>query len=249
MYNSVMELLFGMIVFMGAGFIQGLTSFGLSMVAIPLLILIMPLQEVVPTIIVLAMLTNALVIVTSRKEIKFRKFGLLIMMGILFMPLGAYSLRYLNPNYLQLCFGILITIFSLLLILKKTFPIKHEKAGYMVTGSISGFLNGSLSLSGPPIVIFLSMQGTNKDSFRANLSVYFIILNILTTVVFIANGLLNRVVFERILYLAPALVIGVLAGIFVSKKVKDEAFRKVVLVLLLISGVWTTISTLVGLTG
>ncbi|MCL2232363.1 MAG: sulfite exporter TauE/SafE family protein [Treponema sp.] len=241
-----MEIVFGMLIVLAAGFIQGLTSFGLSIVAIPLLIRIIPLQEVVPIVVVLALLTNTLVLISAREEIKFKKFVPLVLMGILFLPVGAYSLKYLNPNYLKLCFGILITVFSLLLILKKTFPIKHEKIGYIVTGSLSGFLNGSLSLSGPPVVLFLSNQGIDKGTFRANITLYFLILNVIAIMVFLATGLMNRAVGERIVYLAPALAVGVLAGIKVSKRLGDETFRKVVLILLFISGVWTTLSTLVN---
>ena len=241
-----MEIVFGMLIVLAAGFIQGLTSFGLSIVAIPLLIRIIPLQEVVPIVVVLALLTNTLVLISAREEIKFKKFVPLVLMGILFLPVGAYSLKYLNPSYLKLCFGILITIFSLLLILKKTFPIKREKIGYIVTGSLSGFLNGSLSLSGPPVVLFLSNQGIDKGTFRANITLYFLILNVIAIMVFLATGLMNRAVGERIVYLAPALAVGVLAGIKVSKRLGDETFRKVVLILLFISGVWTTLSTLVN---
>ena len=245
-YTRAMEIVFGMLIIFVAGFIQGLTSFGLSIVAIPLLIRLFPLREVVPIIVVLALLTNTLVLLSARKEIKFKKFIPLVLMGILFLPVGAYSLNHLNSDYLKLCFGIFITVFSVLLILKKTFPIKHEKIGYVVTGSLSGFLNGSLSLSGPPVVLFLSNQGIDKGTFRANITLYFLILNVIAVAVFLENGLMNRLAGERILYLAPALVIGVLTGIKISKRLGDETFRKVVLILLLISGIWTTLSTLVN---
>ena len=243
-----MEIVFGMIIVFAAGFIQGLTSFGLSIVAIPFLVLLFPLQEVVPTIIVLALITNTLILISARTQIRFKKFRLLVVMGILFMPVGIHSLTYLNPLYLQLCFGILISVFTLLLIMKKTFPIKREKIGYTIAGALSGFLNGSLSLSGPPVVLFLSNQGIDKETFRANITLYFLILNIIAIGLFLWSGLLNIVVVERLRFLAPALVTGVLAGILISKKLKEEAFKRVVLVLLLISGVWTTISTLLQLT-
>jgi uncharacterized membrane protein YfcA len=244
-----MEIVFGMIIVLIAGFIQGLTGFGLSIVAIPFLLLLFPLQEIVPSIVVLALLTNSLVLVPARREVQFKQFKLLVVMGILFMPVGVYSLRYLNPDYLQLCFGILITVFSLMLILNKTFPIKREKIGYTIAGAFSGFLNGSLSLSGPPVVLFLSNQGVKKETFRANLTLYFLILNVIAIAIFSAVGMLNAVIFERVLFLAPALVIGVLSGIKASTKIKDKAFRMFVLLMLIISGVWTTISTSIRLIG
>jgi hypothetical protein len=236
-----------MIIILFSGFVQGLTGFGMSMAAIPFLIRIMPLREIVPIIVVLALFTNVYFLTRFRKEIRFKNLWLLVLAGVLFLPVGTYSLKYLNPDYLKLCFGILVTGFTLLLILKKTFPIKHEKAGYAVTGSLSGFLNGSLSLSGPPVVLFLSIQGTKKDTFRANTTLYFMILNTIAIVIFLANGLLNEAVFEKILYLVPALFIGVFAGVKAFKKLKEEGFRKIVLIMLVVSGVWTTISTLIDL--
>jgi len=244
-----MEIAFAMAIIFVAGFIQGLTSFGLSIFALPFLLLLFPLQEIVPTIIVLAVLTNTLVLLPVRKEINFKKFRLLVAMGILFMPVGILSLTYLNPDYLRLFFGVLITFFSLLLILKKTFPIKHEKIGCTITGALSGFLNGSLSLSGPPVVLFLSNQGVGKDAFRANITLYFLILNIIAIALFLASGMLNTVVFARIPYFAPALVIGALAGIKASKRLKDEAFKKIVLIFLFASGIWTIVSTLINFAG
>ena len=122
-----MEIILGMIIILFAGFVQGLTGFGMSMVAIPFLIKLMPLKEIVPIIVVLALLTNFYFLICFRNDIHFKKFWLLVLAGILFLPVGAYSLKYLNPDYLKLCFGIIVTVFTLLLILKKTFPIKHEK--------------------------------------------------------------------------------------------------------------------------
>ena len=242
-----MEIILGMIIILFAAFIQGLTSFGLSMIAVPFLIKIFPLKEIVPIIVFLALLTNIPIIISSRKVIRFRNFGVLIIMGILFIPAGVYSLKYFSSDYLKLFFGILITGFSLLLIFKKTFPVKHEKIGYALAGSLSGFLNGSLSLSGPPVVLFLSNQGINKNTFRANIAAYFLLLNIITIILFLANGLLNEVVFGKIIYLALPLYIGVFAGIKAFKKMKEEVFRKIVLIILFASGLWTTISTFISM--
>jgi len=190
-----------------------------------------------------------MILITSGKKPEIKKFGLLILMGILFLPVGVFSLRYFNPSYLKLFLGVFITGFSLLLVLKKTFPIKHEKIGYSITGSLSGFLNGSLSMSGPPVVLFLSIQGTAKETFRASINLYFLILNVVTVLLFFSNGLLNRVVLGRILHLSPAMIIGVLAGILVCKKVNDEVFRRLVLIMMIFVGAWTTISTLASLIG
>jgi uncharacterized membrane protein YfcA len=74
-----------------------------------------------------------------------------------------------------------------------------------------------------------------------------LILNVITIAVFFANGLLNKAVFENTLYFTPALLAGVFVGIKVSKRLQEDAFKKFVLILLLASGVWTSISTFLEL--
>jgi uncharacterized membrane protein YfcA len=243
-YTFTMQIILAMVIIFAGGFLQGVVGFGLSPLAIPFLALLFPLHEVVPVMVIISLLPNALVLFSARKKIKFRGFGLLIAAGILFLPVGMLSLKVLNPAYLKLAFGILITAFSVLLLLKKTFPIRREKIGYTFAGSLSGFLNGSLSMSGPPVVLFLSIQGTEKDTVRANLGLYFAILNIVTIPIFLVGGLLTEAVRGYLWYLAPALALGTAAGIVISKKVKEAAFRKITLAVLVATGVWTVIKTI-----
>ena len=82
-------------------------------------------------------------------------------------------------------------ILKLLEIFNKHFKIKNVWAERIVTGGISGILNGSVSFSGPPMVIFLSNKGVEKQQFRANLTFYFWILNVMTIPTFIIGGLIT----------------------------------------------------------
>ena len=239
-----MEIIWGTIIVLIAGFIQGLTGFGFALIAVPFLVNFIPLKETVPMVLFLCQCTNIIIILNCIKEIRIKKIWLLILSSIILAPAGSYSLIYFNPNYIKLFLGIIIIIFSVLLILNKSFPIKNEKIGYALTGSVSGFLNGSLSLSGPPVVIFLSNQGMNKDGFRANISFYFIVLNSITIALYLTNGLLNKAVMGKILFLIPAMILSVLAGIKLSKKLNEKLFRKITLILLIFSGTWTLINAI-----
>ena len=239
-----MEIIIGTLIVLIAGFLQGLTGFGFALISVPFLVKIITLKEAVPIVVVLSLCTNVAIIINCIKEIKIKKIWLLIITSIIFAPLGTYSLIYFNSNYLKLFFGIIIIVFSILLILDKSFAIKNERIGYGLTGSLSGYLNGSLSLSGPPVVLFLSNQGMSKNAFRANITFYSIILNSITIVTYLKNGLLNETFLEKIIYFLPAMLLGVLIGIKLSKKIDEKLFKKVVLILLLISGLWTIISTI-----
>ena len=240
-----MQIIIESIIILIAGAIQGLTTFGFSLITIPFLSQLVPLKQCVPLVVILNFISNSMILINCIKEVRIRKILLLILASILITPIGAYSLKYVSQTYLTLLVGIVVVVFSILLILQKTFPIKNEKIGYTLAGGLSGFLNGCLSMSGPPVVIFLSNQGANKETFRANLAFYFLILNLATLTTYFINDIIYEVHFEKMMFYTPALIIGVFAGIKLSKKLNDALFKKITLIILLISGIWTIINVII----
>jgi uncharacterized membrane protein YfcA len=162
-------------------------------------------------------------------------------------PIGVYSLMYLNQNILKIFVGAFIILFSMILLFGKSFIIKKEKIGYLIVGAISGFLNGSISMSGPPIALFLSSQEKNKDIFRANITFYSIILNIVTIGTYYYSGMLSKNVLEKTIWFIPTMLIGVFVGILSSKRLNEKLFKKISLILLIVSGTWTLLNTILGI--
>jgi hypothetical protein len=108
----------------------------------------------------------------------------------------------------------------------------------------SGILSGSVSIGGPPVILFMSNQGTGKEVFRASLSVYFLTLNVFTVPIYFLNGLITPEVTDYSVKFFPALVVGVIIGNLFSKKMKEKHFRKITLSLLIAMGVLSIISGL-----
>lgn len=239
-----MEIIFGILIIFFAAFVKGLTGFAFPMIAVPFLVLLFPLQVVVAVVVVLGFGASSMVIINCIKDIDIKKIWPLILAGIIFTPIGAFSLIYMNSNYLKLALGIIMLLFSITLILNKSFPVKNEKAAYVLAGSLSGFLGGSLSIQSPPVVLFFSNQGMSKQTFRANLTLHLVVLTFVTIVTYFINGLYNTEIVITILYFAPAMVLGVFAGIKLSKKVSETLFKKIVLIILIVLGIWTMLNAI-----
>ena len=126
----------------------------------------------------------------------------------------------------------------------KSFPIKKEKLGYTIAGSLSGFMAGSVAAGGPPVILFFSNQGMSKNAFRANISFYFFAIGLVTIISHFVNGLFLTIVIEKILYFVPAALLGVISGIKISKRVNELFFKRVVLVVLIFLGMLIIISTI-----
>ncbi|MCR8645488.1 sulfite exporter TauE/SafE family protein [Paenibacillus sp. N1-5-1-14] len=239
-----MILVLGILIVLVAGFIQGLTSFGFALISMPILAKIIPIQEAVPIIVILSICANVVILINCMRHVDMKKIWILVVSSILAAPLGTYLLVYLSANILKISTGVLIIMFACILLLGKSFPIRDAKVAFIPVGIISGLLNSSISMSGPPVALFLSNQNTSKDVFRANLTAYAIILNMITLVTYMYSGLLTTEVLSYTAWLIPSMFVGVLLGIKAIKKLDDRLFKKIALWLIIISGIWTIISSI-----
>jgi uncharacterized membrane protein YfcA len=93
------------------------------------------------------------------------------------------------------------------------------------------------SVSGPPIVIYLSQALKEKPAFRATLYEVFFVDACYRTVLLTANGLLNREVFRFALLMAPFLVGAVTAASWLQQFLHQKVFRRVIAGMLTVTGV------------
>jgi uncharacterized membrane protein YfcA len=234
----------GLLIIFFAALLQGITSFGFALLAMPLLSMFLSLHQVVPIIILFSILTNIGILYHMRLHVELRRIWILICSSIIAAPIGTYLLIIINPNELKIFIGVLIALLSIALLKGMKATIRNERLSLIPVGFMSGLLNGSVSMSGPPIVLFLSNQGVDKQVFRANLAAYSLILNIVTLIPFFLTGLISKEVMHYSVLYLPALIVGLGLGIFCATKVKEAVFKKYTLYIILASGLWTVLSSL-----
>lgn len=239
------QLIFiGLFIFFFSAALQGLTGFGFSILAIPLITLFISPKIAVPILVIYSMIINIVVLYSARKAINLKKIWILLSAGIITLPLGAHLLVIMNEDLLKIFIGSMIFTFGILLLIGFRKQFKNERLAMLPVGMLSGLLGGSISISGPPIILFLSNQDVDKHTFRGNLAAYFFILNIFTIPVYYLNGLLTKEVWNYSLTFLPGLLIGVFVGSFLSHKIKDDHFKKLTLILLIVMGILSIISGL-----
>lgn len=244
MATEILTIIIVFVVILCAGLIQGATSFGFSLFALPILAVFLPLKVIVPMLVIYSIIMNSIILYKIRKHVKIKRILMLIVAAVIATPIGANMLISMDERILQLIVGAIVAISALSFYFGYKIKINNEKIAYIPVGFLSGLLNGSVSLSGPPVILFLTNQGVEKQVFRATLTAYFWILNIMTVVTFIYKGLVSTETLKFTLYLLPALVIGVLIGIKLGNKVKEETFKKLTTVLLVCMGILSIISAL-----
>jgi uncharacterized membrane protein YfcA len=115
-------------------------------------------------------------------------------------------------------------------------------------GLTSGVLTTSISVSGPPIVLWLEARGVRPDELRASLAASFLALNLAGVAALVAAGGTGQTVEPgRLLPLLGLVVAGHIAGALAFRRLDSRSFRFVVLGLVLAAGVASAVAGLIGL--
>ena len=230
-----------------AGFIQGLVGFGSGLVSVPLLSLMFGPKFVVPLTLVHGLMMNMYLSVRNRRYLQWKRVLPLLLSGMAGIPIGALVLIMIPSDGLKVIMGVVISVFAVVLLSGIRRKFRREKTALLPVGFSSGVLNGSISMSGPPVILFLSNQGVGKRRFRANIVTYFFLLNIVTLITFLAAGILTEDVLITAVILLPPLPIGIIAGEALSGRVSEKLFRTIALLLVLGTGITALVTGLIAL--
>lgn len=231
-------------IIMFSSMIQGITSFGFSLLAVPLLSMILPLKVVVPMLVIFSLGMNIVIFTKVKGHINKIHISLLVVFGLVSIPIGINVLQDFNESIIKLIVGIVILISAISMNFGLKVKFKNQNIAYAITGFLSGILNGSSSLSGPPVILLLSNEGASKENFRKTLSTYFLILNFFTIPIFIMEKMVTSEILLTTIKLSPALLIGVFSGVIFGNRLPDAIFRRVTLMLIFIMGILTVFSAL-----
>ncbi len=239
----------GMISFFAGGLVQGCMGFGLAMVVVPPLLMVLPAAIVVPTIILLSLFNTSAMTWHLRADVRKDLTFPLVAGAALGIPLGIYLLKTFEGPAFKAGVGIFILVLAAVLLSGWTRPLRDPHWALYPVGFLGGFLNGSISMSGPPVILFLTSQGTPKDTFRANLAAYFTLSGVLATIGFAIARVLTWEVLIYAATIVPAALIGTYIGVKLSTRVSQELFRRLTLLCVIVMGLVLFVRSLAEMLG
>jgi uncharacterized membrane protein YfcA len=228
------------------GFTSGLTGFAAGLVVSGIwLHVITPLQTAV-LIAAYGVVNQAYGIWKVRHALRWRRIVPFLAGGALGVPLGAYLLTYINPAHLRVGVGVLLILYGAYNLARPTLePITSNAPTDVVVGLLNGLLGGLTGLGGVISTIWVQLGGGPKDMQRAIFQPVLFMTMTMTTLTFAASGyLFNFDILKLFLFGLPALLLGLWVGLTVYGKIDDAAFRKAILILLLVSGLSLVLPTL-----
>ncbi|MEM7426102.1 MAG: sulfite exporter TauE/SafE family protein [Pseudomonadota bacterium] len=229
-----------------AGIVTGLTGFGTGLTAMALWLYVVSPLVAAPLVALCSLSVHVLTIRRIWPEADARGAVPYVLGALIFIPAGIGLLTILKPDVFRILIGLVLIGFPLFILFSgRTIRIEAEsKASAGAVGAVSGLFGGFAGLSGPPLVIWSQLCAWPKEKARGLLQIINMAVLGVAVIGYAVGGLLTPELMNAALVCLPASMLGGWLGLKLYARVNSETFRKIVLVLLIASGLGLVIPKL-----
>lgn len=215
-----------------AGVTHGLAGFGSVLLSIPLLAILLDIKIVIPLAALAAVSMTLIILIQLRQQFDWKKIYPLIIGATPGILVGVFFLKHLDRKTIHWSLGVTLIAYSLYGLISRS-STKGIKRGWAYPfGFLAGCLGGALSAPGPPAIIYASLRAWSKDEIKVTLQGFFFSSGLLVVFFHVLSGLTTFTVLRFYLIALPLLTLGTYLGSFFYGIIREEMYRKVILVLL-----------------
>jgi len=223
---------------------ETILGFGSTLIALALGVYLLPLETLVPMLVIFGLLQSIWLVGRWHHYIHWRVLLVHILpLATAGMVIGIFSREIADENTLKTVLGGFIVVVSLaemVLLFTKKAPGGQLRWYYRVPLLIGGgIFHGLFATGGPPILYYASRQFSAQETFRATLSMLWLMLNVGLIIGFLVGGQMDLAKLEMTAMVLPGLVIGIIVGSLI--RVKEFWFKALTYVLLFFSGLFLLI--------
>jgi len=223
---------------------ETILGFGATLIALALAIHLLPLETLVPVLVILGLLQSIWLVARWFRFIDWRTLLLQILpIAGAGMVIGIFSREVADEGILKVILGAFILVVSVAelasLFIRRT-PGGRLRWYYRIPLLVGGgIFHGLFATGGPPIVYYASRQFQAQEKFRATLSMLWLILNVGLLAGFLIAGQLDVEKLKMTALVLPGLIIGIIIGSLI--RVREFWFKALTYILLFLAGLFLLI--------
>lgn len=219
------------------GLTSGLAGFALGLVVSGIWLHILTPAQTAILIVGYGLFTQGYGIWKLRHALNWRTAAPFIIGSAIGVPIGAMLLTYINPANLRTGIGVLLVIYSVYGLARPVYSLRSTVPADIGIGVLNGLLGGLTGLAGIIVTVWCQLQGWPKDRQRTVFQPVLFAALAMSGVALAATGAVTAETVKLYLLGLPVLVAGTWSGLRLYGKLDDATFRKIILLLLLVSGV------------
>jgi len=223
----------------GASFVQRTTGFGFGIFIMTMLPFFVPTYgEATALSGILAMTTSAVIVWRMHRYITWQRLWPILLTFVVVSTVAIFVLTRIEDHVLRKILGVALVLISIYFSLfSQRIQLPTTKKVQVGAGTLSGLMGGFFGMQGPPAVLYFIQSERTKEQYMAMAQTYFLIGNMMMTIVRAYNGFLTPTVLTDYLYGLGGVIIGTLLGNYVFKHIPNRLFRYIVYAYIGISGV------------
>jgi len=221
-----------------AGFVQGLSGFAFGLVAMAFWVWVLPPQLAAPMVVFGSLVGQLIGLKSAWSGFRLGRALPFIAGGVIGVPIGIALLGHIDATWFRFAVGALLVIYCPLMLFASRLPriAVGGRAADGLVGAVGGVMGGLGGLSGPAPTLWCTLRGWAKHEQRAVFQSFNLSMHVLTFAGYAASGTLTAETGAMFLVMVPAMIVPTLVGARLYAAIDDASFRKLVLVLLTISG-------------
>lgn len=242
--NGLVLALFLISTFAG-GLTSGVAGFAAGLVVSGVWLHILTPMQTATLIVCYGIVNQSYAVWKLRHSFSWRRVLPFIAGGFVGVPLGAALLAAVDPAAIRLAIGVLLIGYSTYNLVKPAVnPLRAGPVTDAGIGVLNGFLGGLTGLGGVVITVWTQLRDWPKDIQRTVFQPVIAATMTITAVSYGLNGAFTGETIKLFFIGLPALIAGLWTGLKLYGRLDDAAFRKVILSLLLLSGLTLVIPAL-----
>lgn len=244
MFIEIILLFFGTIF---AFWLSAICGGGASLILIPILNLLLP-ASVVPFSLTIGTFTSSVSrIAVFKKHINWKIFFWFVPFSIPAVLIGAYLIKYINPNYLQLivAFFLVSNVPQLFKKVKDNEKDDNTSPTYVlaIIGFLAGFVSGITGAIGLLFNRFYLQFGLKKEEIVATRAANEVFLHLIKLIIYISLGLYSNLALWLGIAVALATIISSYTFKYILPLLSENIFGKVGYGAMVVSGIILLIGT------
>jgi hypothetical protein len=218
-----------------AGLARGFSGFGGALIFMPAASALITPAVAAPVLLVADNIMSSTLLPWAWARAGKREVAVMALGAFVGVPLGTLALNSGDPLLLRWVIAAMAVAMLLLLMSGWRYnrtPVPTVTVG---VGAISGLFGGLAQLSGPPVVAYWLSGRTAHDGVRANIILFFAVTGVLTTVSYIAAGLLDVRALLVAALVGPSYGLGLFAGSKAFGMASEKTFRRLCFAMIAVS--------------
>jgi uncharacterized membrane protein YfcA len=222
--------------FVGA-FVSGLAGFAMGVIVLSVWLHFLPPIQCAMLVVAFGLITQGYGTWKLRHAFEWRRVAPFVVGGLIGVPIGTAILAASDPRYFRAALGVLIILYSCYGLARPAIRIERSSTATDVAiGALNGVLAGAAGIIGIVITMWCQMRGWAKDQQRTVFQPVMLCASVLSTIALASAGGATWATAKLFAFGVPVAFAGTWLGLHLYGKVSELAFRRVVLVLLLMSG-------------